>query len=154
MSNKLDDLDLRFRSEVEDFIEAINQSADYKYIVIETLRTKEKQIALYAQGRKPLDEVNRLRGLANLPDITEAENQRIVTKTMNSKHLANADGYSEAFDIVAFDRRTGNVIWDDNERQRIVPYLVAYEKSKAYPHLKAGYEWKKWQDKAHYELKT
>ena len=57
------------------------------FIVSEGLRTIETQTAYYAQGRKPLVEVNRLRKIAGLQPITEAQNKHTVTKTMNSKHI-------------------------------------------------------------------
>ncbi len=55
--------------------------------VIETLRTIEVQTAYYAQGRKPLDEVNALRRKAGLWEITEAANKKTITNTMASNHL-------------------------------------------------------------------
>jgi peptidoglycan LD-endopeptidase CwlK len=53
------------------------------------VRTLEQQKELYAQGRtKP---------------------GKIVTWTMNSKHLPQADGYGHAFDVVAYVH--GEVSW-------------------------------------------
>lgn len=57
------------------------------FIVNEGKRTIETQTAYYAQGRQSLDEVNRLRKIAGLAPINEATNKKIVTKTMNSKHI-------------------------------------------------------------------
>ena len=57
------------------------------FIVNEGKRTVETQTAYYAQGRKSLEEVNRLRKIAGLSPINEAANKKIVTKTMNSKHI-------------------------------------------------------------------
>lgn len=65
------------------------------HAIIETRRTAAVQRAYYAQGRQPLEDVNRLRRDAGLYLLSEAENKRIITKTLNSRHL---DG--EAFDIV------------------------------------------------------
>lgn len=48
--------------------------------------TEDEQMALYAQGRKPLNEVNLKRNIADMSPIKEKQN-RIVTWTLNSKHL-------------------------------------------------------------------
>lgn len=58
-----------------------------KYSIIETLRTKGTQEAFYAQGRESLADVNNKREAVGLWKITEDDNDRVVTKTMNSKHL-------------------------------------------------------------------
>lgn len=42
-------------------------------------RTEAEQTALYAQGRQPLAETNRLRLLAGMAPITEKENKLVVT---------------------------------------------------------------------------
>jgi len=61
------------------------------FAVIDGVRTLEYQKDLYAQGRtKP---------------------GKIVTWTLNSKHLVQPDGYGHAFDIVPYP-----VDWDDEER--------------------------------------
>jgi hypothetical protein len=54
--------------------------------VIETLRTAEVQTAYYAQGRKPLSEVNELRKKAGLYLLSEAENKNIITNAAYSVH--------------------------------------------------------------------
>jgi peptidoglycan L-alanyl-D-glutamate endopeptidase CwlK len=66
-----------------------------RYTVTETLRTREVQEAYYAQGRKPLGEINALRKRAGLYLLREAEGKRIVTRTMNSVHFTG-----KAADIV------------------------------------------------------
>ena len=63
------------------------ETAGLRYTVTETLRTPEVQAAYYAQGRKPLAEVNELRKKAGLYLLTEAEGKKIVTQTMRSAHL-------------------------------------------------------------------
>lgn len=62
----------------------------------ETLRSLELQTAYYAQGRKPLDEVNRLRRLAGEYEIGAAENKNIITwaKAGQSPHF-----YRMALDV-------------------------------------------------------
>lgn len=61
-----------------------------------------EQRALYAQGRKALDEVNSLRKTAGMAPITTNENRHTVTDTMDSLHLIQSDGYGHAFDIVIY----------------------------------------------------
>lgn len=61
--------------------------ANISFIITSVKRTKDEQIALYAQGRERLAVVNELRRLTNLPDITTAENTRKVTWTLKSRHL-------------------------------------------------------------------
>ena len=62
------------------------KSIDFGVLVIETLRTAEVQAAYYAQGRKPLAEVNGLRGKAGLYLLSEAENKNKVTNATYSVH--------------------------------------------------------------------
>lgn len=81
-----------------------------------TARELKDQVALYAQGRQPLAEVNELRRIAKLPAITETENKRRVTWTLRSKHIINLDDadptndLSKAFDIVIL--KNGKAVWD------------------------------------------
>jgi peptidoglycan L-alanyl-D-glutamate endopeptidase CwlK len=70
----------------EDFINNLDKTG-VRYSILETLRTKEVQEAYFAQGRRPLDEINDLRKKAGLWVIGEAEGKRIITKTMESVHL-------------------------------------------------------------------
>lgn len=71
----------------KDIISWIIVEAAEKYKVFleinETLRTNEVQNAYYAQGRKSLDEVNRLRASAGLYTIGKSENMRIITNVQN-----------------------------------------------------------------------
>jgi peptidoglycan L-alanyl-D-glutamate endopeptidase CwlK len=57
-----------------------------RYAVVETLRTQAVQDAYYAQGRKPLEEINRLRKIAGLYLLEAAEGKRIVTHAVHSAH--------------------------------------------------------------------
>lgn len=75
------------------------KAAGIAHTIIETLRTMDTQKAYFAQGREPLDIVNEKRRIAGLAPISVYENKRIITKTLNSRHL---DG--EAFDLVPLDR--------------------------------------------------
>jgi peptidoglycan L-alanyl-D-glutamate endopeptidase CwlK len=82
-----------------------------------TARTVREQIALYAQGREKLDQVNALRKIAGLSPITFQENSRKVTWTLASKHIIDLEDNipendkSRAFDIAILrdDRPTWNL---------------------------------------------
>lgn len=58
-------------------------------IAIQVDRTAQYQLALYAQGREPLDKVNRLRKIAGVAPISAAENQHKVTWTLCSDHITD-----------------------------------------------------------------
>jgi hypothetical protein len=76
-----------------------------------TSRDWIEQRALYAQGREDVDMVNHLRANSSLPPITEEQNKRCVTWTLNSKHIVNGDReLSEAYDI--FIVKDGKAIWN------------------------------------------
>lgn len=81
-----------------------------------TARSFQEQVALYAQGRQELEEVNRLRKIAFLPPINAEMNKREVTWTLASKHIINLyDDIAEndkahAFDIVVL--KNGKAVWD------------------------------------------
>jgi len=70
----------------EGFIGRLEQQG-FRYSILETLRTKEVQEAYYAQGRKPLEEINELRKKAGLYLLGAEEGKKIITKTMESVHL-------------------------------------------------------------------
>jgi hypothetical protein len=61
----------------------------FEVCVIETLRNSDVQAAYYAQGRKPLAEVNALRHKAGLYLIGETENRNRIT---NATHSVHQDG--------------------------------------------------------------
>lgn len=102
------------------------------FIITCTARAVDEQVALYAQGRKPLAEVNRLRVAAGLPILkSEAQNKK-VTWTLQSKHLIDLDDgdpqndKSRAFDIAIMDGKKAS--WDikvDVNRDRLCDYEQA-----------------------------
>lgn len=60
-----------------------------------------EQMALFVQGRLPIETVNSFRHHAGLPAISS--NNVVVTWTLNSKHIVNEKlgiKYSRAFDII------------------------------------------------------
>ncbi|MDA8155911.1 MAG: M15 family metallopeptidase [Actinomycetota bacterium] len=75
------------------------------FIITYTMRTDAEQHALFAQGRKGLNEVNRLRTYAGLAPIKQSEN-RVVTKLFKSVHQ-----FGCAFDIAIV--KDGKPDWAD-----------------------------------------
>lgn len=73
--------------------------AGHEFIVPDPPRTKLEQVALYAQGREPLAEVNAKRKVAGIPEIKADKNIR-VSWTLDSKHIIGPDGFAHAFDFV------------------------------------------------------
>jgi peptidoglycan L-alanyl-D-glutamate endopeptidase CwlK len=93
------------------------------------VRTLEQQQDLYAQGR-------------SLPGP-------IVTWTMNSKHLKQADGYGHAIDILVFIN--GKVSWEERFYNQVAPYM---KKAAEIEDVKIiwGGDWKNRKDRPHYEI--
>ncbi|HSW64296.1 MAG TPA: M15 family metallopeptidase [Dissulfurispiraceae bacterium] len=83
---------------IEQFIAAC-RVAGHEVIVTSVDRSFEEQQALYAQGREALGLVNALRRLAGLSPLTDKENKRRVTWTLNSRHFPDRRGRSHAFDF-------------------------------------------------------
>ena len=84
--SKLLSLKPEVRRYFEGFVSRLDQQG-FRYSILETLRTKEAQEAYYAQGRRPLEEINELRKKAGLYLLGAEEGRKIVTKTMDSVHL-------------------------------------------------------------------
>ncbi len=99
-------LNPEFKKLVDLFLTKLDE-AKIRYFINETLRTIEVQRAYYAQGRQPLIEVNALRKLAGLWQITDVENRRKITWTMKSKHLEGL-----AIDIVPLNPTTKRLWWE------------------------------------------
>lgn len=118
-------------------------------LITNTGRTQAEQIALHAQGRLPLEQVNQLRKDAGLPPIDAERNSKKVTWTTNSLHLIQPDGYCRAADFCL--TKNGKAYWDvkaDIDDDEIPDYeeagLIAERlgltwggrwKSPDYPHL-------------------
>ena len=100
-----------------------------------TARTYEEQVALYAQGRQSLDEVNRLRKIAGLYLLTPDENKRKITWTLNSKHIIDKSKgilKARAFDIVLVtDGRANLDIKVDVDKDLVPDYKEAAAIGKA-----------------------
>ena len=91
-----------------DFLNAMDKAC-LRFRVTSTARDYKVQVALYAQGREPLHNVNAYRMSAGLSPITDAENQHRVTWTLNSLHVIRTDDndpdndFARAFDIVLYN---------------------------------------------------
>jgi hypothetical protein len=77
-----------------------------RYVVFEARRTVAVQEAYYAQGREPLDEVNKKRKAAGLYLLRSEKDNYPITWTLKSKHI---DGL--AMDVLPADG-SGNPTWD------------------------------------------
>jgi len=92
------------------------QKAGIDVIFTCVARTYVEQTALFAQGREPHEYVNNLRKLAGLTKISQDENRRKVTWTMNSKHIVNPaderldNDKSRALDFCILNK--GKAVWD------------------------------------------
>ena len=104
----LAELDPRAQATFRDFLDRLDMVLhDDQYIVFEGRRTVAVQRAYFAQGREPLEEVNRLRAAAGLWLLrSENDNRRQITWTMQSKHI---DGL--AMDVLPVNGR-GQPTWD------------------------------------------
>jgi len=101
---------------IEKFIR-LCADAKKKIVITCTDRTYQEQTAYFAQGRETLDKVNALRKIAGLWLITEEENKKKITWTMNSEHVVNLEDdnkdndKSRAIDF-AIVGDYGKIIWD------------------------------------------
>ena len=93
MSRKIADLKYPVRERLQRLRE-LARLKGIEFVVTGTLRTPAEQFAYFAQGRLPLEEVNRLRKEAGLSPLNEKENSRTVTRTLDSAHLKGL-----AFDV-------------------------------------------------------
>jgi peptidoglycan L-alanyl-D-glutamate endopeptidase CwlK len=101
----LEKLNYRFKPYVQEFIKACSREGIAIW-VYDTWRTKAKQRALHAQGRQPIDIVNKLRKEAGLEPITEQRNRHIITRKLVSPH-----NYGLAADFVPIV--DGKPVWND-----------------------------------------
>lgn len=145
------------KSFAEDIIKAAKDELDMTVIVTSVDRTFQLQMALYAQGRQTLAEVNLLRKGVGLPPITAKDNKQ-VTWTMASKHIINlldmdsTNDKSKAIDLGIIIN--GKYLSEDKDMDANgIPeykelYLLA---KKLYGNkIRYGYEFKK-KDAPHYE---
>jgi hypothetical protein len=102
------ELDPRVQPIFKDFLRRLDATlGDDQYIIFEGRRTIAVQQAYFAQGRQPLEEVNRLRQIAGLWLLrSENDNKNPITWTMDSKHINGL-----AVDVLPVNG-AGNPTWD------------------------------------------
>lgn len=96
--------------------------------VVEGVRTPERQLELYNEGKSQLDGVNKL-----------------------SKHQPNSNGFSEAIDIVPYVNGVG-VVWDDDalwDKLAIEMFKAAMEVG---VQIEWGGHWNNFVDKPHFQV--
>ena len=110
-SRSILDLTENMQKKIARFSSAM-QAAALPFAITCTARTNLEQIALYAQGRESLYQINAFRAAAGLGAISEAESKRKVTWTTKSRHIIGKGirEKAEAFDIVLL--RQGRASWD------------------------------------------
>jgi len=129
--------------------------AGIPFILTCVLRTRTEQEALYAQGRKPIGEVNRLRRLAGMSELHAKENLYKVTWTMNSKHFPDEDDKGRAFDFAILKPNKKQIEWDikwDMDKDGIPAYMEAARFARDVG-LESGAFWGK-ADYPHVQLKA
>ena len=115
-------------------------------VVTSTLRTLEEQKALYAQGRKSLEEVNELRKVAGLYRLVASENSYTVTNADGVKHKSNHQS-GKALDAVP--EQGGNPVWPPASDIRWKQIAGVFQQHG----FAWGGEWKDLPDLPHYEYK-
>lgn len=149
---------------LQDFTHKLIEEAKKRYnldvIVTNVSRDIIEQAALFAQGRKPLSEVNKLRKIAGLSPISAAENKYCVTWTMKSKHIIDLtdnsplNDLSHAVDIAIV--KDGRAIWDikaDVNKDGKADYLqIGQLALEIDPLVNGGWRWKKNPDYPHYQV--
>lgn len=118
-------------------------------IITCTGRDFKEQVALYAQGRQPLEETNKLRKIAKMQPITAEANKKRVTWTLASRHIINLDDTNKLNDkSTAFDFaiiKNGKAIWDvkaDVDADGVSDYLECAKIAQSLG-LESGAFWKK-----------
>lgn len=148
MSRDLNLLHPRLKAKIQPFIDGCKERGIDVGISC-TGRMFKEQVALYAQGRQSLEEVNALRKLVNWAGITATQNKVKVTWTMLSRHIINLDDDKKDNDLsTAFDFyvvKNGKAIWDVKaslDGDDIPDYLECAEVARDLG-LEAGGFWKK-----------
>ena len=137
------------------FWKARMEAANIPFVLTCVLRTPKEQEALYAQGRLPIAEVNKLRKRAGMSELHPKENLYKVTWTKNSKHFPDKDGKARAFDFAILKPNKKEIAWDvkwDADKDGIAEYMEAAQFAKEVG-LVSGAFWNK-PDFPHIELKV
>lgn len=122
--------------------------SDTDFAIVQGRRTLDEQRAIYAQGRETPAQVNQLRKLAMLPVISAFEAGKIVSWTMKSRHLPQADGYGHAIDIGVYI--AGVLDWSEQHYEHVAPFFKEAAKELNVPIVWGG-DWKD-KDRPHFEL--
>jgi peptidoglycan L-alanyl-D-glutamate endopeptidase CwlK len=118
---------------------------DDAYIIFEGVRTEKVQAAYFAQGREPLETVNRARKDAGLYLLTSEKQNYKITWTLKSKHLEGL-----AMDILPA-KLNGEPTWDLAHYRRQFELIRDAGRSAG---LVCGADWPEAQrDWPHYEVK-
>lgn len=148
MSRDINLLHAKLKAKIQPFIDGC-KAKGIDVIITCTSRDFKEQVALFAQGRQPLAETNRLRKMAGMVGITEQQNKARVTWTLASRHIINLDdditsnNLSTAFDYAVM--KNGKAIWDVKaslDGDDIPDYLECANVAKELG-LEAGAFWKK-----------
>ncbi len=102
------------------------QKAGIPHLVTSTRRTTEEQIALWCQGRAPLEVVQVLRRHAGLPKLHESENKYTVTNA-DGVNAASAHQEGKAIDIAVLVEVQG-----EDGRKRLLPSWDYSKQAQAY----------------------
>jgi len=103
----LSELDPRALPQFKIFLESLDIAlGESQYIVFEGRRSVQTQEAYFAQGRKPLEEVNSLRRKAGLYLLRTDKDNYKITWTLGSKHINGL-----AMDVLPTDGG-GSPTWD------------------------------------------
>jgi len=144
MTTSIDDLMPDVRTKAWAFVVALKLKG-IPHVVTSTLRTTDEQVALYAQGRQALAEVNTLRARANMHAIGPSENGYTVTNCDGIVHKSNHQG-GRALDIVPMNHM-GYAIWPSSTDPRWLQIATEGEA--------VGFSWGgRWKapDLPHYEM--
>lgn len=159
MSRDLNEATPRMKEFALKLIGLAKEELGIKVIVTDVARPYEVQVALYAQGRETLENVNKLRKRAKLAPITHKENRK-VTWTLASKHIINlsnddpTDDLSHAIDFGILDKNgkyMGDIKADVNKDNKPDYIQLGQLAKRIDPEIIWGGDWTKSKDYPHYE---
>lgn len=144
MSCKISDLKQPARERAESALAEL-KALGVKVTVTSTLRTSAEQEAYYAQGRQPIDVVNRLRVIACMYVLSEKENSYTVTNCDGVKNKSRHQS-GLALDVVPVEK--GRAIWPpaNDERWQIIANVFKLRG------FTWGGDWKEFPDHPHYQI--
>jgi peptidoglycan LD-endopeptidase CwlK len=159
MSRDLNEATPRMKEFALKLIGLAKEELGIKVIVTDVARQYEVQVALYAQGRETLENVNKLRKRAKLAPITHKENRK-VTWTLASRHIINlsnddpTDDLSHAIDFGILDKNgkyMGDIKADVNKDNKSDYIQLGTLAKKIDKDIIWGGDWSKSKDYPHFE---